>query len=62
MSNLIKDLHTKSDTLNLIEEKVEKSLKLIGMGENFLNRKNSNNSGSKLIYRQMGSCKIEKVL
>ena len=34
----VKNLNTKSDTLNLIEEKISKSLKLIGMGENFLNR------------------------
>ena len=34
----IKDLHIKPDTLNLIEEKVGKSLKHMGTGENFLNR------------------------
>jgi hypothetical protein len=34
----IKDLNIKSDTLNLIEEKVEKNLELIGSGRNFLNR------------------------
>ena len=34
----IKDLNIKSDTLNLIEEKVEKNLELIGTGGNFLNR------------------------
>ena len=33
-----KDLHIKPDTLNLIEEKVEKNLKYISMGENFLNK------------------------
>ena len=37
-SNWIKDLNIKPDTLNLIEEKVGKSLKLIGTGGNFLNR------------------------
>jgi hypothetical protein len=37
-SKLIKDLHIKPDTLNLIEEKVGKSLKHTGTGENFLNR------------------------
>jgi hypothetical protein len=37
-SKWIKDLNIKPDTLNLIEEKVGKSLKLICMGENFLNR------------------------
>ena len=34
----IKDLNIKPDILNLIEEKVEKSLELIGTEENFLNR------------------------
>jgi hypothetical protein len=34
----IKDLNIKQDTLNLIEEKVGKSLELIGTGGNFLNR------------------------
>ena len=43
-SKLIKDLNIKPDTLNLIEEKLRKSLKLIGSGEllvsgeNFLQR------------------------
>jgi hypothetical protein len=34
----IKDFHIKPDTLKLIEEKVGKSLKYMGTGENFLNR------------------------
>ena len=34
----IKDFHIKSDTLKLIEEKMGKSLKHMGRGENFLNR------------------------
>jgi len=34
----MKDLHIKPDILNLIEEKMGKSLKHIGTGENFLNR------------------------
>jgi hypothetical protein len=34
----IKDLNIKPDTLNLIEEKVGKNLKLIGTGGNFLNK------------------------
>jgi hypothetical protein len=38
MSKWIKDLKTKIDSLNLIEEKVGKSLKLIGTRESFLNR------------------------
>jgi hypothetical protein len=37
-SKLFKDLHIKPDTLNLIEEKVGKSLELTGTGGNFLNR------------------------
>jgi hypothetical protein len=37
-SKWIKDLNIKPDTLNLIEEKVEKSLKRIGTGEHFLNK------------------------
>ena len=37
-SKWIKVFNIKSNTLNLIEEKVGKSLKLIGTGENFLNR------------------------
>jgi hypothetical protein len=38
MSNWIKDLNIKPDTLNLIEEKLGKSLELIGTGGNFQNR------------------------
>ena len=37
-SKWVKDLYTKQDILNLIEEKVGKSLELIGSGGNFLNR------------------------
>jgi hypothetical protein len=37
-SKWIKDLNIKPDTLNLIEEKVGKSLELIGTGGSFLNR------------------------
>jgi hypothetical protein len=37
-SKWIKDLNIKPDTLNQIEEKVGKSLELIGTGGNFLNR------------------------
>ena len=37
-SKWVKDLNIKPDTLNLIEEKVEKSLKFIGTVGNFLNR------------------------
>ena len=37
-SKWIKDLNIKPDTLNLIEEKVGKSLELIGTEGNFLNK------------------------
>ena len=37
-SKWLKDLNIKPDTLNLIEEKVRKSLELIGTGGNFLDR------------------------
>jgi hypothetical protein len=37
-SKWIKDFNIKPDTLNLIEEKVEKSFELFGTGGNFLNR------------------------
>jgi hypothetical protein len=37
-SKWIKDIHIKSDTLKLIEEKVGKSLEDMGTGERFLNR------------------------
>ena len=37
-SKWIKDLNIKPDTLNLIEDKLGKSLELIGTGGNFLNR------------------------
>ena len=37
-SRWIKDLHIKSDTLNLIDEKVGKSLKHMVSGEKFLSR------------------------
>ena len=37
-SRWIKDLHIKSETLKLIEEKVGKSLEVMGTGEEFLNR------------------------
>ena len=37
-SKCIKDLNIKSDTVNLIEEKVGNSLEHIGTGNDFLNR------------------------
>jgi hypothetical protein len=37
-SKCIKDLHIKSETLKLIEERVGKSLEDMGTGEKFLNR------------------------
>jgi hypothetical protein len=38
-SKWIKELHIQPETLKLIEEKVGKSLKYMGTGEKFLNRK-----------------------
>jgi hypothetical protein len=38
LSEWIKELHIKPETLKLIEEKVRKSLKDMGTGEKFLNR------------------------
>jgi hypothetical protein len=38
ISKWMMDLNIKPDTLNLIEEKVGKSLELIATGGNFLNR------------------------
>ena len=37
-TKLIKDLNTKTDTLNLIEEKAGSSLELVGIEDHFLNR------------------------
>jgi hypothetical protein len=37
-SKWVKELNIKPDTLNLIEERMEKSLEFIGTGENFLNK------------------------
>jgi hypothetical protein len=41
--NWIKDFHIKPETVNLIEEKVEKSLEHMGTGEKFL-------SGTAMVY------------
>jgi len=38
MSKWIKDLHIKPGTIKLIEEKMGKSLKYVGTGENSLNK------------------------
>jgi hypothetical protein len=38
MSKWIKDLHIKTETLKLIEEKVGKVFENISLGEKFLNR------------------------
>ena len=38
MYKWIKDVNMKQDTLNVIEQKVRKSLELIGTGGKFLNR------------------------
>ena len=37
-SKWVKDLNIRTDVLNLIEEKVENSLEIIGTGKEFLNR------------------------
>ena len=34
-----KYLNVKPDTLNLIEQKLDNSLEIVGMGDNFLNKK-----------------------
>jgi len=46
LKSKVKDLNIKSDTLNPIEEKMGKILKLIGMGK--FPKPNSNGSGSKI--------------
>ena len=46
-SKWIKDINIKPDTLNLIEEKIGKSLKLTGTGGK-CSKQNSNGSGSKI--------------
>ena len=58
-SKWIKDLHIKPDTLNLMEEKVEKSLKHIGTGGNFLN---INDLCSKITNGQVGPHKTANLL
>jgi hypothetical protein len=58
-SKWIKDFHIKPDTLNLIEEKVGKSLKHIGTGQKFLN---TNSLCSKIQNQQMGPHKFAKLL
>jgi len=57
-SKWIKDLYIKPDTLKLIGEKVGKSLKHIGTGENFL----KNGFCFKIKNRQMGLHKTAKLL
>jgi hypothetical protein len=57
----IQDLHIKLDILNLIEEKVGKSLEYLGTREIFLNR-NTSDAGSKINICQMGAHEIEKIL
>jgi hypothetical protein len=47
-SKWIKDLDIKPDTLNLTEEKVEKSFELTGIGRGGFPKQNSNSSGSKI--------------
>jgi len=63
MSKWIKDRHVKPDTLNLIKEKWERAL-THGTHRNRENcpEENTNDSGSKINYRQIGSHKSEKLL
>jgi len=51
-SKWIKDLHIKPDTLRLTEDKVGKSLKHMGTGENFLNRTPKSYALRSRIYKQ----------
>jgi len=60
-SKWIKDLHIKTDTLKLIEEKVGKNLEHMGIGKNFPEQ-NTNGLCSKIKNQQMGSHKIAKLL
>jgi len=55
----IKDLHIKLYTLKLIEERVGKSLKYMGMGK--FPEENTNGLCSKIKNRQMGSHKAIKL-
>jgi hypothetical protein len=55
-SKWIKDLNIKSETLNVIEEKVGNSLELIGTGGNLLN--NSNGSRCKIILWVERQCEL----
>jgi hypothetical protein len=59
-SQLLKELHMKPDTLNLIEEKVGKSLKHMNRG-NFP-EENTNSLCSKIKNWQMGHHKMSKLL
>jgi hypothetical protein len=56
----IKNIHIKPDTLNLIEEKVGKSLKHMDMGK--FPELNTNGLHSKITNQQMGPHKIAKLL
>ena len=56
-SNWIKDLNIKPDTLNLIEEKVRKSLELIGTGE--FPKQNSNGSSPRSRIDKWDLIKLE---
>jgi len=60
-SKWITDLHIKQNTLKLIEE-VEKSLKHLDTGENFLNKTPTNALCSKIKNQQMGPHKTAKIL
>jgi hypothetical protein len=60
-SKWIKELHTKPETMKLIEEKVGKSLENMGTGEKFLNR-TAIGLCCKIKNQQMGPHKIAKLL
>ena len=60
-SKWIKNLHIKPDTLNLIEEKVGKSLEDMGTREK-IPKQNSNGLCCKIKNQQMGPHKIAKLL
>jgi hypothetical protein len=60
-SKWIKELHIKPETLKLIEEKVERSLKDMGIGKK-IPEQNSNDLCYKILNQQKGPHKIAKLL
>jgi hypothetical protein len=61
-SKWIKDLHIKTDTLKLIEEKVRKSLEHSGTGGNFPEQNNNDSSLRSTIDKCKKIHKIAKLL